>query len=221
MRARKMKNSPEDRMTAGGVIAAVCLTLFLFTFSVTLVLNLRWLYYLDIPMLKLEEASGMTAKEIRANYDALITYNQVWTRGALAFPTLPMSREGAIHFAEVKRIFDMIQILCLISGILGFVMSAGLRRKNVRRHFKLAGILSLVLPLITGVMVAVSWERFFILFHHIAFRNDYWLFDPATDPVILILPDTYFLQCAVGILLVILAGAVVLLRLGRRPTRWN
>ena len=89
-------------------------------------------------------------------------------------------------------------------------------RLGRRKHFTIAGILAIVIPAILGILVAIDWERFFVTFHKLAFRNDFWLFDPATDPVILILPDTYFLQCAVGILAIILIGAVVFLLLGRR-----
>ena len=41
------------------------------------------------------------------------------------------------------------------------------------------------------------------------FSNDYWLFDPAADPVILILPDGYFLQCAVLILVLVFIGSLL------------
>ena len=50
---------------------------------------------------------------------------------------------------------------------------------------------------------------FFIGFHHVMFSNDYWLFDPATDPVILILPDAFFLHCALAILICVLAGSAL------------
>ena len=47
-----------------------------------------------------------------------------------------------------------------------------------------------------------------MVFHRIFFRNDYWLFDSRTDPVILILPDAYFLHCALLILLLIVLGGL-------------
>ena len=161
-------------------------------------------------------AAGMSAADIRANYDALIDYNLLWHRGSLVFPTLPMSAGGAIHFQEVKRIFDGIWIACIVSGILSLFLLIRQHRLGRRKHFTIAGILAIVIPAILGILVAIDWERFFVTFHKLAFRNDFWLFDPATDPVILILPDTYFLQCAVGILAIILIGAVVFLLLGRR-----
>ena len=203
----------------GSVIAAICFTLFLFSLAVVLVLNCRWLYYLDIRFLKLEQASGLTAADIRRNYDALIDYNQFWHRTPLIFPTLAMSREGEIHFREVKRIFDLIQVLCILTGIASLLLWFPGRRRKDRRCLITAGVLSIAIPAVLGVRVIAGWEQFFVAFHTLVFRNDYWLFDPATDPVITILPDAFFLQCAAGIVLLILAGGTVLLISGLRKRR--
>ena len=82
-------------------------------------LHLRTIYYFDIEFLSLEETSGLSAEEIRENYDALIDYNLIY-QGVeeLELPSFPMSREGEIHFEEVKRIFTAIQYLFLVTGIL-------------------------------------------------------------------------------------------------------
>jgi len=54
--------------------------------------------------------------------------------------------------------------------------------------------------------------------HAIFFRNDYWLFNPATDPIIKILPDAYFLHC--GILIILLVAIInILLELIYRKKR--
>ena len=48
-----------------------------------------------------------------------------------------------------------------------------------------------------------------MIFHQIVFRNDYWIFNEATDPVITILPEAFFMHCfmmIVGIVMVISAG---------------
>lgn len=194
---------------SGNILLALALTLFIFTAAVVLVLNFRWLYYIDITLLGIQDKSGMTVNEIRANYDALIQYNQFWYHGELKFPTLIMSNTGRIHFQEVKRIFVVIQYLCMGSGLASL---AGMIR-HARRHnlgyLRITGILSLGIPVALGVLAAANWDRFFVTFHHIFFRNDYWLFDSKTDPVILILPDAYFLHCAVLILLLILLGSLL------------
>lgn len=216
MTRRYAIKAKRDRITAAGMITAVCLTLFLLSFSVVVVLNCRWLYDLDIGLMKLEEASGLSVQEIRANYDALIRYNMLWFRGPLVFPTLPMSGEAAIHFQEVKRIFDLIQILCIGSAAAAAALLIGQRKRRSRIPFTIAGILTLVLPGAAGLLIALDWERVFITFHRLVFQNDYWLFDPVTDPVITILPDAYFLQCAAGIVILTAAGAVLFLLIGRR-----
>ena len=62
----------QNRGNVGSVIAAVCFTLFIFSLAVVLVLNAGWLYELEIRLLDLEKTAGMSAEEIRLNYQALI-----------------------------------------------------------------------------------------------------------------------------------------------------
>ena len=82
---------------------------------------------------------GMKAEEIRRNYDALISYNKIWHRNSLVFPTLPMSGEGAIHFAEVKKIFDGIWILLPVSALAALVFGRRAMRRGNAGFFKAAG----------------------------------------------------------------------------------
>jgi len=197
---------------------ALTAVLFFFSLSVVLVLNFRPLYYLDIPLLHLEKASGLTAAGIRENYDVLIRYNQFWYTGELSFPDFAMSEGGRIHFREVRRIFVALQYVCLVTGVL---TAARLFRARTRglAFLKAAGWTLLLLPAAAAAAVAAGWETFFVRFHELVFSNDYWLFDPATDPVIEILPDTFFLQCAVLILVLCAIAGIACLRTGRTQKR--
>ena len=189
-------------------MTSLCLALFIISASVTITLNFRPLYYHDISALKIEETSGFSKKTIKKNYDELIDYNQFFHSGKLKL-TMPMSKEGRIHFEEVKRIFDTIEIICIITLILSCCLVTGQLRKHDLRFLKPASIITILLPSIAGVLTAVNWEAAFIMFHKIMFRNDYWLFDEALDPVIKILPDTFFFHCAVMIILLILFGSLL------------
>ena len=206
-------------LTPANLLLAVIFMLFFISFSVVLVLNFRPLYYHDIKALAIEEASGLPEKEIRENYDALISYNSMFCREELTFPTLAMSGSGKIHFEEVKNIFVFVQVLCIFTFLAG---AAGaffrLRQKNAA-FLKLSGILTPAVPAVLGILIAANWENFFVTFHHIFFRNDYWIFDPATDPVITILPDAFFLHCAVGILLLVIIFCAAALFAYRLLTR--
>lgn len=190
------------------IMTSLCLALFIISASVTITLNFRPLYDHDISALKIEETSGFSKNIIKKNYDELIDYNQFFHSGKLKL-TMPMSREGRIHFEDVKRIFDAIEIICIITLILSCCLVTGQLRKHDLRFLKPASIITILLPSIVGVLTAVNWEAAFIMFHKIMFRNDYWLFDEALDPVIKILPDAFFFHCAVMIILLILFGSLL------------
>lgn len=192
------------------VIFALIGCLFILSASVVLVLNIRTIYYHDIDALHLTEEVDLTKVQIQENYDALIDYNLFWTgKDTLRFPDFPVSEHGRIHFAEVRWIFIALQYLMLGLAAVFFIGEWRKLRRGSRRSLKLTAILAIVLPLAAGAMIAANWEVFFVGFHHVMFSNDYWLFDPATDPVILILPDAFFLHCAVGILICAVVGSML------------
>lgn len=190
-------------------ILALVLTLTIISVSVVFTLAFRPLYYLDISALDISEQSGYSKEEIRENYDVLIDYNMSFGKDKLEFPTLAMSEPGRIHFEEVRNIFNIFKYMAMA----GVVLSIGgivfcIRRKEYR-YLKLTSILAVALPAVLGLLVALNWDWAFVTFHHIAFDNDYWIFDPLTDPVITILPDTFFMHCALMILGCVVLGSVV------------
>ncbi len=195
------------------VETAVVLFLFILSFAVTFTLNFRPLYYMDIERLGMEERSGIPEEEIKENYDVLIDYNSMFHDEELQFPTLAMSETGRIHFEEVKEIFVGFQVTAIATAIIGLV-SVFQQRKRVyksKRYLKYAGIITILIPAVLGAAMALNWDKAFVIFHKIAFDNDYWIFDAKTDPVITILPDTFFLHCAAMILGLVVAGSVICL----------
>lgn len=207
---RRQMERPRRVLTPTNFLAALIGFLFLFTLSVVLVLNLRTIYYFDIRYQKLEQETGLSEEQIRENYDALIDYNLITKRvKELEFPDFPMSEHGKTHFAEVKRIFAAIQYTCIISGaILLVVFFKKLRRRDYG-FLKLTSIVTAAVPVVLGVLAAVNWNAFFVRFHELFFDNDYWIFDPVTDPVIRILPDAFFFHCVVMILLFMVLGCII------------
>ncbi len=211
------------------VVTAVILFLFIFSFSVTFTLNFRPLYYMDIKLLDIEARSGIAEDEIRENYDALIAYNSMFTEEELVFPTLAMSETGKIHFEEVKVIFVLFQKMAFVTGVLGLAAVLWQRRCDRRREaeadrrkgrwLKYTGVLTILLPVILAAAMAINWDKAFVIFHKIAFDNDYWIFDAATDPVITILPDTFFFHCAAMIVAMVLVGSALCLLLSARMSR--
>ncbi len=216
-------------VTPVNVLLALVGFLFLTSLSVTLVLNFRGLYYFDIDYLNLAEETGYSEEVIRENYDALIDYNLITnTDEALTLPDFPVSETGGIHFQEVKQIFVAVQILGILTGIVFLVVFWARRRLRDYGSLKLIPVFSIAIPAVLGIAIAVNWDAVFVEFHEIFFQNDYWLFNPATDPVILILPDEFFAHCAVAILILMVIGGLLSLGLywfltkrAKRPERKN
>ena len=192
------------------VLIGVIFTLLFLSLGLIFTINLRLLYYMDISILDIPKTSGIAAEVIVENYNALIDYCSPFYRGELKFPSLPASTEGLIHFEEVKNIFVSFYIIGLITLIAGIVIIVYKAKKKDKSYLRVSSITTLVLPLVVGGAIALNFDKAFVVFHKIFFRNDYWLFDPVTDPVINILPSEYFMHCAIVIILFLLFGSLTL-----------
>lgn len=147
-------------------------------------------------------------------------------RPDFAAGVLSFSPEGASHFADVRRLFLLdLRVLAVCMAVL--LVLYALRRKKGLTLCPLAGHspgfwagcgLGGALA-IAGVLAALDFDRAFTVFHSIFFPGkDNWLFDPATDPVILILPEAFFRSCAILILAAVLlcCAALIIADLCRR-----
>ena len=190
------------------ILYSILLSLFIICVSVMAVIAFRPLYYHDMDRYRMTETTGMSEAEIKSNYDEMVDFLLRWSGDELTLPTLPMSEGGKIHFSDVKRVVTGVKVLGLISMALAVACGIFLRHEDRSGSLRAAGIITLGIPAALGLFVAVAWQQFFVLFHKIFFRNDYWIFDARTDPVITILPDGFFLHCMILIVALVAAGAV-------------
>jgi len=191
------------------IIMALFCVLFIICLSVTLTVLFRPLYYWDIGHLEIGQKYGISEEICRLNYDVLIDYNLAWGPDTLEMPNFPMSEGGRIHFEEVKVIFVACQYIALI-GLLAFAGRIWQQRRKGDTDFRWlrwTGLVALAIVALVGGLVAVNWDLAFVLMHKILFNNDLWIFDWRTDPVILILPDEFFMHC--GILIMVLVVVFV------------
>ena len=74
--------------------------------------------------------------------------------------------------------------------------------------------------LIVAALAATDFDRAFTIFHGVFFPGkENWLFDPATDPVILLLPEEFFRNCAIAIAASLLLLCLVLVLTGRKQKK--
>lgn len=194
-------------------------TIFLISLGLLFAINFRFLYYADIHWFNLEQFSGLSSAVIKENYNALIDYCSPFYQGTLKFPSLPASDSGLSHFAEVKVLFNVFYIALAITFVVLVIVSIYKIKKGQSRFLLVSSITVIILPLLTLAACAVNFNQTFVIFHKIFFRNDDWLFDPVTDPIINILPEKFFLQCAIVIIVTVLLGSLILYLTYRRKNR--
>lgn len=201
------------------ILTAISMMLFIITFAITLTVFFTPLYHSDIHRLGIDITTGLDVDTIKENYHILIKYQSVFYRGSLELPDFIMSTGGRIHFEEVKRIFEVIQLWMVGTGILSGVMIYKQVKQKEYRFLRLTSIITIVVPTIIGALTMVNFNQAFIFFHKIMFRNDYWVFDATTDPIISILPQTFFMHCFIMIIVIVIVLSGICYYIYRRKQR--
>lgn len=207
---KKSGQSKAPRHIFNIIMTAACFTLILCA-SVSLIVYTTPLYYMMVKLLKVPEETGISFEVCKRNYDALIFYNCFWGPKKLVFPDFIMSEHGEIHFMEVKRIFVFMQFAAigsLAAVLLGHFLYG--KKRGIYEYLPATIAFSILVVAVVGAGLLFNWDGTFILMHKLLFSNDYWIFDPATDPVIYILPDKVFLAAGAGIILLMVSGLVIL-----------
>lgn len=192
------------------IVLALILTLCVISFAVIVTVFCKQLYYFDIDYLQITKNTGLSKELIKKNYDVLIQYQSLFFRGELQLPDFIMSANGRIHFEEVKRIFVLLQITFGVTGVISAVMIYQNIKAKEYRFLPLTSFFSISIPLILGFFVSLDFDKAFVIFHQIVFRNDYWIFDYHTDPVITILPESFFMHCFIMIVMIVIVISMIL-----------
>ena len=172
--------------------------LFLLSLAILLTIYLAWLVYpLEISWLNLTSRVHVQPQTIQHNFNVLMDYLTNPLSQVLAMPDFPSSESGLHHFAVVKGLFHLTQGVAIVTLPIFYLFLKQVIQKDFLPLYRRGLLIMLSLPLVLGLVgVFIGFEQFFTLFHQILFvGDDSWLFDPAKDPVILILPEDFFLHC--------------------------
>ncbi|MRL86795.1 TIGR01906 family membrane protein [Lactococcus lactis subsp. cremoris] len=174
--------------------------LWIIALSVTLTIFLAIpLFFGEIFWYQLTDLVQMTAGKIWHNFLILMNYliNPLETK--LSMPDFPSSASGLHHFAEVKNLFMLVFFLTII--LIPFTIR--FIKENLSIVFHNALRVVMLFPLAIGVIAwLIDFDRFFVAFHEVLFRDNSWLFDPATDPIISVLPEQFFMHSFLIFLLI-------------------
>lgn len=177
-------------------------------FSIIVTLNISpVLYSLFIKLNRIPKYNNLSKEEILNDYNNIIHYLNSPKEEILKFKNFKISPIGEFHFLEVKEIFSSIYLICLACLILGIILFILLKKFKLKISLKAFNIFFYeVLFIFLGLILSfyLNFSKVFTLFHKIFFNNDYWIFDPKKDPIINVLPESYFLFLAVFILFLVM-----------------
>lgn len=190
--------------------------LFVLSASIAIPLLVRPFYYAHISFLHLPAKTGWSAVQIRTAFDEMMDY--CLFGGAFSTGDLRWSQSGMAHFADCAVLFRLDLAVLLLSA-LALLIFLLLRRRGLRPCTPLglqpsfwAGSLLAGTFFTLAALAATNFDRAFVLFHALFFPGkSNWIFDPAADEIILILPQVFFRNCAiliVGALLLCCAGMI-------------
>lgn len=172
--------------------------LWLLSLAVLVAIYGAWLIYpLEVDWLKLTLQVTITKADLLKNFNVLMTYLTNPLSHTLAMPDFPSSASGLKHFGDVKHLFHLAQaVFILLAYPSWHFLKNSKAEKSLFLHQR-AFTLAAILPIVIAVVgLLIGFDQFFTLFHEMLFPGDSsWLLNPATDPIIWVLPEEYFMHC--------------------------
>ena len=207
------------------VVVAILVAVILLTATIAAPILFRPFYYAHIGPLNLCAQAGLTRNEIKTAFDEMMDFcvgNAEFSTGVLRW-----SEDGKSHFTDVRTLF-LLDLNALAISTLVLVILIVVSRLAGRRPGRLLGRgptfwsgagLAFVFAIV-GALAATDFDRAFTVFHTIFFPGkDNWLFDPTKDQIINILPQAFFMNCAILILTLLLLGCAILIIVDFLPHR--
>jgi integral membrane protein (TIGR01906 family) len=205
-------------------IMGIFTTISIISISTLITLNATWIYRIIIEKYNLILKTGLTKAQLVKNYKILTNYLQNPFIKKLKFEDFIMSTNGEIHFYEVKNIFLILMIISItfFLGVLLYFILHNSGNVNKINFLDILNYSSNILVLFFISLISaffIDFSQVFVIFHKIFFRNDYWIFDPQLDPVIIALPEELFKIFAIIVLSILLIVAITIKVLYYSKTR--
>lgn len=192
----------KDKILTG--ILGFFIAILIITFSIGLPIYLRPFYYNQVDVLDIPAYSGADRETIIEAYDELLDY---LTLPGHEFKTgdFKYSEQGKAHFVDCKWLFDL-NIWAFIISLIGAVALIVLNRLGIFKLWRpfgmniafCSGAYLLGGFALIGGLVAIDFDAAFTVFHKIFFPGkSNWLFDWWEDEIIRILPQDFFMNCAI------------------------
>ena len=211
-------------MHKGNTLISILKTIFwmgfILSFSIAFPIVCRPFYYLHINFLKLPEITGYTYQQIKQAFDEMLSFGLYG--GEFSTGVLKWSESGRSHFVDCAGLFRL-DFTVLFISVVGLAVCSVLEKRTGKKQSSArgsgfwAGVILLVCFIMVSLYAARDFSAFFVLFHRIFFPGkSNWYFDADMDEIINILPEIYFRNCAISIVVLLMTGCVVLILKDRK-----
>lgn len=133
------------------------------------------------------------------------------------------NEQDRFHMGEVRNLFIgglnirigacMAAVVCILFLI---ITRADIKKILPRSYWIALGVTGAAVILI-GIAAVVDFNAVFVQFHHIFFDNDLWIFDPAEDYMIRMLPEGLFYDMVMRIGAIFVVSLMAVLALSFVP----
>ncbi len=190
-----------------GVFNAICLIGLLLCLSVQIFAFSLPFYNSEYDKYKIHEAINMEKHElmkvtnhlleyIKGNYEDLNVLTVVSGQQREFF-----NKREKDHMVDVKNLFSigfLVRNILIITFVTTYIPMLLKKYKQYKKLYILAQKIVLIgfiaITAIFCIVVALNFDKAFIIFHEIFFNNDLWTLDPKTSLLINIVPIEFFMD---------------------------
>jgi integral membrane protein (TIGR01906 family) len=183
-------NQKRMKIIQYSILITLPIIIFLTTF-LFIIFDYNWY---NQQFIKLGIYQKFTQQEVKTKIDNLFLY----FRGGSKLPDDNYTEREKLHLVDLRNILIKIKIINMILIIIfSLQLIATYLKQGVIKTIKTlfwASLFSLIVYLLFIVLLTFSFNQIFLLFHKIAFSNDYWLLDPNVESLIVLFPPSLFAQ---------------------------
>lgn len=200
-----MKQLLEKLTTLAAYTAAVCTIVILLVTSINISCFNRNFYKTEYASLQTAQSLGMTEEDLLKATDVLLDYLQdkrddinvtVTIKGST---TEAFNARESAHMVDVRTLYQFALVLrnvCIVLLVLSLAYMIVRLKGGVLTILSINYMKTAILAAVVFIMLAgwayVDFNTFWTTFHKVAFRNDLWLLNPATDLMINLFPSSFF-----------------------------
>jgi integral membrane protein (TIGR01906 family) len=166
--------------------------------------------------------TGFTTEQLRTVTDAILADLVVGPPDFdVALDGRPVLEERERqHMRDVRRVFAGFYAVAVAGAVLlagAFLLARGPeRRARLWRRLSRTGAVVVVVTIVGGALGVLFFDQAFELFHELFFPAGSYLFDPATEKLVQLFPQDFWVDSTIGVGAVVVLLATGLWWLGRR-----